>query len=305
MNKQHEPFLMAMFGHVLDKNKDLYRATKRDSLDLGHLGKGWYTQEVPRDGKKYGNLVYQFKTPKSLRLINLSSMLFKHHFLDQMNLRFSSRNEEEFHRKQLALMALGFPMSVEEQTKFISEHDVQTPHNTPCKFQNPTTDQNINQHVIEAAKYFFSHRFSEYSLDLEMAEVLKETYGNVFDGYIIPVDLPTCWHKYFPSEICLFKPALLKLTFVRKFNIKSTKNTAKNTPKKGGYSNKIKLYADAELVLSQKMMSENDDPHPKWAWAREVDKKIEKRVAEEKRISNLTPEEHIKYMESLGFEVVE
>ena len=136
---------------------------------------------------KYGPRVTQLTFARPLRLINITSWLFQHHFMDQLNLRGIVLRD-----KDLAVLPLGIPNT------YIA--------NPPRVTANPL--------VAHEAAYYMGHRMSEGAIDKHMVKHLITIYGDTHDGYIQKVPMSSAWMDTFSPEVCLFKPDRCGLTVV-------------------------------------------------------------------------------------------
>ena len=110
-------------------------------------------------------------------LVNICSGLFKSHFTDMLNLIHDKEEREQ------ALSAIGIP-NLSVQQSLIS--------------------QNVRPNNLCTVGQTQYSRYSGENLDKVMLKHMMNVYGKYVDGYVQPVDLPTCWHRTFPKELCVF-----------------------------------------------------------------------------------------------------
>lgn len=281
VSREHEPYLMALFGYKFEKNTPLYRCADKE-IDIGKKGTAWYSLDIDEASTgKYGNYIYTFKTSKPLKLINLSSILFRQHFLDQVNLRFAGKenqDDDELLYKVCTLLSAGIP-DFETQIDVVKKYvNTLNPPALPCTFSE-VNQPNINSKLQFLGRYFGGHRYSDMNVDKCLATLLEEIYGNIFHGYIVPMKWPSCWHRFFPPEVCLFN-AVDNTRF-----IKLTKHTFK-TQSAGSPPPED----DVDYKALARKMQDNDFSEVEDVIARSEAKR-DADIAEKKRWQNMSFEE--------------
>lgn len=134
----------------------------------------------------------------------------------------------------------------------------------PCRF-NEDNQPGINKRLQKSAEMFNGHRYSDAKLDKKFVELLVHLYGTTFDGYIIPVEMPSCWHRFFPPEVCLFRPK-----HALKFMNSSTRPDMSSQPTKGGRKSATNVDPDdnpmdGHKILYEKMCNQTfDDIDTSW-----------------------------------------
>jgi hypothetical protein len=258
--------LFQLFGRKLNKGAKLFRASKV-KLDLNRDTPAWYTDNLDEVSKlKYGDRIYSFKTTKDLKLINLSSFHFNFHCMDQINIFFKgdeNHNDDVMKNKLMAMLAMGFPNFPHQKDTVNMYFDEINPPLGPYRF-NEHNQPGINKRLQKSAEMFNGHRYSDANLDKKFVELLVHLYGTTFDGYIIPVEMPSCWHRFFPPEVCLFHPKdALKY-------MNSTRPDVSSQPTKGGRKWATNVDPDdnpmdGRKILYEKMCNQTfDDIDTSW-----------------------------------------
>jgi hypothetical protein len=274
VSREHEPYLMVLFGYKFEKNTPLYRCADKE-IDMGKKGTAWYSLDIDEANTgKYGNYIYTFKTSKPLKLINLSSILFRQHFLDQINLFFAGKentDDADLLYKVCTLLSAGIPDTLHSPVP-------------PCVF-NELHQPRINR------KFFWGHIYSDTNVDKYLAALLEEIYGNIFQGYILPVKVPSCWDRFFTHNMCLFN-AVDNTKFINVAKIEFKKQLAGSPPPEDDVDYK---------ALAQKMQ-DNDFSEEEYVIAR-FKAKRDADIAEKKRWQNMSFEELKSEMLKRGIEL--
>jgi hypothetical protein len=186
---------MELFTKIIRENTILYHGSEKQTFQLPKLFE-WFALDI-RVAHLYGNYMSQYRTSKSLNLINIQSGIFKIHFMDQLNEKygFNTTGTTVNKDKTDVLMTIGMP----------NYESVVRVYGTPtCTY----TSQDIEKHVHDNVPFFYGDRNSFDKKDLKMIKDMKEIYENYgFDGYISTTNIPsryTC--GWFHPEIGLFRP---------------------------------------------------------------------------------------------------
>jgi hypothetical protein len=182
--------IVSLFSLVLPKGTKLYKGSEQPVKMNYKSNKPTWFALSEKTANRYGPNIVTVTTAKPLKMLNINSELFNLHFKDCMNLRPLTDKED-------ILLCLGIP-DMETQERIIKK-------NVPEK------DRQKNQcleydSVKQQVKYYGNKsRYSGFKLDKRMAAYMDEFYGEFVDGYMQPIDRPTCWHGVFPREVCLFR----------------------------------------------------------------------------------------------------
>jgi len=190
--------MMDVFSLELPKGTRLFKGTDAQALDMSRKGPVWLTLNKSQC-KKYGKNVLEFVTNRKLKLINITSHIFRMHFLDQVNISIGTNDSESLKLKEAILSPIGLP-NTDVQKTIINKY---VPEESRPKFCGGITNNDV-QYLAEFAEFIGFHRYSGTNLDLEMVSAMREIYGKHVDGYIQPTSIPTCWHTTFCDEVCLF-----------------------------------------------------------------------------------------------------
>lgn len=168
---------------------NLYRARK-DITD--NVTGNWFTLDS-QSAKIYGKFVGKYTVKKELRCINLLSNTFHKDFMDKLTIEYQGKNKDGIDvQKLLYLVPIGMPDLTLQNiiAKKLNIQDQQLIPNNDSMFMSYwKTLNNIS-------------RFSEYSLDTEFANKIKEIYGKEFDGFILPLKCPSVpYGGFFHPEI--------------------------------------------------------------------------------------------------------
>lgn len=174
----------------------LYKGSKSDRrIDVTRQGPVWFGFDR-NCALQYGEHVTRLTHGKPLRLLNISSWLFQHHFIDQLNLTCPS--DADLRRKDLAVVSLGIPNKQFQQ--FLFNKHLVPPRPSEAAFEN----LEHRQHVVHSSEYFMGNRLSVAAVDVEMIKHMMAIYGSTHDGYIQQTPVSTIWMDRFHSELCLF-----------------------------------------------------------------------------------------------------
>jgi hypothetical protein len=211
--------IVDLFCIILPKNNKIFKGTDAPTLDLTRTTASWFSRDK-KECKKYGKQILTFSSRRNLKLINITSHIFRMHFLDQINLAMA----DDSIAKEDLLVPVGLPNTRVQRA--IVDKNVSS-HTRPEFCHNKEDDETKQTKYL--SEFFGFHRYSGKILDANMVQMMKNIYGKYVDGYIQPMQLPTCWHDTFADEICLFD--------VSKCNLSPHKNSqggGKKTKQCGG-----------------------------------------------------------------------
>lgn len=180
------------FEFILNPDILLYRSVKTRENLLGE----WYSF-IPEDTYGYGPITGEFRSTKSLKLIDITKNSFYNDFRDNI-IKYSKINPIINSRKKAILFPLGFP-DYKVYTKIADELGI-------------TRELSIDLNIELDAQYYGNRsRCSIMEFDLELVSLLKEIYPT-YDGIISPIKLPnTLMNGYQFSEMCVFNRDNIKL----------------------------------------------------------------------------------------------
>jgi hypothetical protein len=182
---------------ILRKGETLYRTTEQ--LRLGD-DPCWFCfdeQTVQQYGTMQPNQkIVTVKTTRPLKLLNVCSSQFQADLQDRVNVIFDGNGTGIDLRKDYALCPFGLP-DLETQLEVLNKLRIES---------DAQLDEQFTQDLTKYKKHFGErYRCSVYELDSKLVSLLKILYKK-YDGYIIPVRMPTIVPKkgWFHKEICLF-----------------------------------------------------------------------------------------------------
>lgn len=183
------------FCFELEQGQTVYKGLKV-KYNSSHKNSIWVCAD-PQNAQKYG-IVHKLKTTRPLKLINITSRIFRYHYLDNIN--FLVHGNDMF--KENICLPIGLPDSVIQKS-------ILTHNNEPVYSSQSKED-------ITAIDYYSSyigfHRFSNTQKDKLMLGMIKNIYSKYgVDGYIQPFKVFSCWHGTFNEEIALFSSEDLEL----------------------------------------------------------------------------------------------
>lgn len=184
-----------VYSYILPENTSIFRATTKAKEGR------WFTLDL-ESAYTYGENITEYKTIKSLNLINITSLTFHLDFIDRLNILFTGSDYTGFSIEKIkCLIPLGL-VNFDTQQEMLKRLGVKIEPNT--KDWDSILDL-LNKLMLNR------HRFSEHSLDSFFIETLEKIYGNVFDGMISSIRLPSILHGgLFPRELCIFKYGTVK-----------------------------------------------------------------------------------------------
>lgn len=187
-----------LFTYVIPGNETIFKGMDVKVFDIKYDQPCWYSENM-ETAKKYGKYVHEIKTTTEIKLINLTSQFFHMFLKDNLNLRFRGNNNNGIDINKLKLLLpLGLP-DLNSQVQYIKNF-IPNNHLNNCKPPQPQLEPYIS--VFDR-----HHRYSNSQYDLELIKTLAHIFGSEFDGYISPIDWPSCFHNgLFHNEICLFFP---------------------------------------------------------------------------------------------------
>jgi hypothetical protein len=149
----------------------------------------WYSF-TPEDTFMYGPITGEFKSKKTLKLLDITKNTFYNDFRDNI-IKYSKSNPRINMQKMILLFPLGF-----------SDSTIYTKYADELKIPKAST---INFNIELDTQYYGNRsRYSILQLDLELILVLKDIYPE-YDGIISPIALPnTRMSGYQYSEMCIF-----------------------------------------------------------------------------------------------------
>ena len=235
-----------MFALILPKGTVIYKGFKNMNTVFNHNSKEpcWFALRKEQS-MKYGDNIQAFKTTTPIKLINISSTLFKSHFTDQINMALIDPID-----KENILMTLGIP-NARVQNEII---------------QKNTTVQNlctISKQLQNQVDYYNGSRYSGTNLDMTMVFHIEKLYGQHISGYMQPRPVPSCWHREFPEELCIFNVSKHVLTRV-------------NSPTAGGSIVKERKYLAPREVSHEDFVNMRCEILRKQLYSKEVIEKFRK-----------------------------
>ena len=188
---------------LFDRNTFLYKRMKSNMFDLRKTTPIWFALNTDVL-ESYGPNMHILNTKKPLRLLDIMSWVFRLDFMTKMNNYFRGTditNENVKRRKSLCMIALGIP-------------NIDVQYNMMKKYMASPPPIILDLDMIVDTSSYMGHRLSDKTIDKEMADLLKELYGNSYDGYIQQYRIASCWMNGFPPEVCLFNIAKCDLDIV-------------------------------------------------------------------------------------------
>lgn len=195
-----------LFTFNKDPGMTLFKGVPIDTtFDSSYDKPVWFTEEMQvalnygGDDSSNQTKIFKFMTNKPLKLININSWIFRMSYMDKLNEYFDSKgiNDQQMqYEKHLSSLSLGLP------NDSINNVLMRTYDFIP---KNVNHNQTALNNIIVKNGFQLGHRYSEMTLDAKMVEMIKQFYGNEFDGYISPFRVKSKWmDKDFAPEICLF-----------------------------------------------------------------------------------------------------
>ena len=176
--------------YKFDKSTVLYKGVRENGLASKLSEPCWFATDC-NVAKMYAitylsnvqnSETYSFSLKRDLKLINLLSISFRMDFWDKCNTQMEPEDPERIH----CLVAIGI-CSLEDQQVVSKRVD-------DC---DPMT--RLKGNLIGG------HRCSSPESDIIFVKTLKKFYeSDGWDGYIIPSNIPSCFHGTFHKELCLF-----------------------------------------------------------------------------------------------------
>jgi hypothetical protein len=111
--------MMDVFSLELPKGTRLFKGTDAQALDMSRKGPVWLTLNKSQC-KKYGKNVLEFVTNRKLKLINITSHIFRMHFLDQVNISIGTNDSESLKLKEAILHPSVFQIRMSKKLSSIN-----------------------------------------------------------------------------------------------------------------------------------------------------------------------------------------
>lgn len=169
---------------------ELYKGVAYKDLDNKLAMPCWFALDINSarsymssfaDIKKHGEL-YKFKLKRNLKLLNVLDLKFKLDFWDKCNKSYNIEDPI----KLGALVAIGI---VDLPTQELCVREV---------------SKNCDRSTKIYANALAGHRCSSPENDRHLVSALIKIYGDKYDGYILPTNVPSCFHGMFHKEVCIF-----------------------------------------------------------------------------------------------------
>lgn len=181
---------------IVPKNTVLFKGVTKNSLEQRYEKPTWFSfdKEIA-DGyaknhamQNKDSELYQIELKDDLKLINILDFRFRFDFWNKCNMIFNENNTRD-DRNIRALMPLGIP-SLETLNTFCRE------------------TKDCNKFTKAWAELLGGHRCSSFEGDEWMVSVMRDFYKDKCDGYILPFNVPSCFHEgeNFAREVCIFNP---------------------------------------------------------------------------------------------------
>lgn len=143
-------------------------------------------------------LVHTVTHTSPLRLINVSSWIFRHHFMDMLNIEYGLSSMQA---KMRFMLPLGLPTP--------KAHEEFVKGELPDAYASRPAEEAARTKYTLLSDAVYGQRLSDFHLDSQMAFKMAELYGKHFDGFVMLHDQATTWAPpthVFASEVCLFRP---------------------------------------------------------------------------------------------------
>lgn len=195
---------------------ELYKGVAHGDLDNKLATPCWFALDINdarsymssfADIKESGEL-FKFKLKRNLKLLNVLDLKFKLDFWDKCNKSYNINDPV----KLSALVAIGI---VDLHTQELCVREV---------------DSSCDKYTNIYANALGGHRCSSPQADRDFVSALIKIYGDIYDGYILPTNVPSCFHGVFHREICIFncKDVFESVTFIEGVTIKRGGGIADN-----------------------------------------------------------------------------
>lgn len=157
----------------------------------------WYALSLD-DAYTYGSYATEYSTVKDLRLINIMSLTFQNDFMDRLTILYPGSDYSGMDRRRIScLITLGLFDIESQQTASNVMH-------IPISYNDDMWKDPLLQ--LNTSYMHHRNRYSEHGMDTHFVSVLEQIYGDIYDGYISPIQWATKIHGgYFPRELCIFK----------------------------------------------------------------------------------------------------
>lgn len=187
---------------------ELYKGVTSGDLDNKLSMPSWFALNIDQ-AKSYMNSfadinesgeLYKFVLKRDIKLLNVLDLKFKLDFWNRCNEKYSINDPT----KLKALVAIGI---VDLKTQEMCVRDVTNSCDRLTHLQ---------------ANALGGHRCSSPDGDRNFVKALMEIYGTSCDGYILPTEVPSCFHGVFHREVCIFdcKDIFESKTFLEGITIK-------------------------------------------------------------------------------------
>ena len=180
------------FHFILTPDRPIYRSVQSRENLLGE----WYTF-IPEDGFGYGPITGEFKSTKSLKLLDITKDTF-YTDVKYKIMEYSKTDNDVYNNRFSLLFPLGFTDSF-TYGKF-------------AELAGISRADTLNSDILLETQYYGNRaRCSILNLDLGLIKLLKLIYPE-YDGITSPVKLPNILKNvYHHSELCIFNKQYIEL----------------------------------------------------------------------------------------------
>lgn len=243
-----------LYTYIYPEGSQLFRATDYNSLNISDIPL-WFGEKENIARKYTRKYLYEFKTKRDFRLLNITHPLFHQDFMNKLMIMYRDY-EARFNGTELlvpddvlhALLPIGL-FGIESQIDFLSSQRVDLSH-----INNNTLWNESFQKYVDSC-FGGKHRYSVYERDLNMVKLMRWLYRE-YDGYIIPVMWPSkLLDGLFNREICLFR-GYDSLT-PTKFSFLEQK-AGKKKKQSGGILQRPKTAMEASFDEDRETQEQND-----------------------------------------------
>ena len=192
-----------MLYHILKKGTKLYKGLNKDNkkyYDSLNDEPIWLMASLG-EAKLYGDVIQEYELQTDIKLLNPLDPNFQNDYLGKLNLMYEGDNKDGLSfLKFSGCIPFGLPDYYVQQ-KYLKQVYGITPE---LNEWNETHD--VASHFVGE-----KHRYSTFKGDQNMIKILKQVYGDEYNGYMTNIMWPSKFHDgLFHKEVCLFSSNLVK-----------------------------------------------------------------------------------------------
>ena len=187
-----------MDAFILERGKKVYRAFNANNSKIFSTDPIWFVETL-EEAVHYGTTIREYTFKHPVKLLNPMCGYFQNDYINKLSTLYPGTNGIGFDEDKIkAAIPFGLP-NFDVQIEYLVNQRIQIRKPSVWDFKRESCVQFINN----------KHRYSEFSRDVFMINILKALYASEFHGFMTNIRWPSKLHDgFFNREICIFHPSI-------------------------------------------------------------------------------------------------